>query len=106
MPIRQQRQIMLSICKENVAALAQVPSVTTRQSPKLHLAHELIKLAEAQGNAECLKEAIKLFQEVIAAGWCPSRPDVAKVHNDIGFTLLALYNNIADLCFGGRSGCL
>jgi hypothetical protein len=76
---------------------AQLPlDINFTSSRKLDLAHELVELAKSQPGMEGLREAISLLREVIASGYRPSRPDLAKVHNDLGLTLLMVNERDSD----------
>ena len=70
-----------------------IPPVQLRDAAhaKLVLAQTLIEYAVTQHGTESLEEAIKLLREVIDSGYRPSRPDLAKVHNDLGGALLTVY---------------
>jgi len=77
--------------------LAQLPlAINFAASGKLHLALELVKLAKSQAGTGGLREAISLLREVITSGFRPSRPDLAKVYNDLGAALLMVNERDSD----------
>ena len=74
---------------------AQFP-VAIRASGRELLAKELLKAAKDQAGTEALEEAISLFREIIGMGYRPSRPELAKMYNDIGLTLLMIFGRKGD----------